>query len=206
MKRSFLFNILALAVVLSVGGMGCKHPNKGLTPIPGRTATPQNPQGNTPNLPPADPGLTTPDGKGISSTPIDINNQNALGDRGMYDGRPADREVLKAYTIHFDFDRATIKKDDLPKLEEVAKYLKGNAANDLAVEGHCDERGTEEYNRSLGERRALAAREHLMGLGIAANRVITKSFGEDKPAIEGHDEAAWSQNRRDEFIVLLPIK
>lgn len=204
MKRSFLFNVLALAVVLSVGGMGCKHTNKGLTPIPGRQATPSNPGGTVSPLPDGVPtGGNT--GPGVKSDGIDPNG-SVLPPREMIDGRSADREALKSYTIHFDFDRATIKKEDLPKLDEVAKYLNANADKDLVVEGNCDERGTEEYNRSLGERRALAAREHLISLGVAANRVITKSFGEDKPAVDGHDEAAWSQNRRAEFVVLLPMK
>jgi peptidoglycan-associated lipoprotein len=74
------------------------------------------------------------------------------------------------------------------------------------VEGNCDERGTEEYNRSLGERRALALRESLISLGIEATRVDTISYGEDKPVATGHDEAAWKQNRRGDFIQLTPPK
>ena len=72
------------------------------------------------------------------------------------------------------------------------------------VEGHCDERGTEEYNRSLGERRALALRELLVAAGVSADRVHTLSFGKDKPVETGHNEAAWSKNRRGEFILVLP--
>jgi peptidoglycan-associated lipoprotein len=74
------------------------------------------------------------------------------------------------------------------------------------VEGNCDERGTEEYNRSLGERRALAGREQLIGLGIDSGRVDTLSYGEDKPLSDGHNESAWKQNRRDDFILLTPPK
>ena len=74
----------------------------------------------------------------------------------------------------------------------------------VQVEGHCDERGTEEYNRALGERRALAAREALIGLGIASDRVDTISYGEDKPAVPGHNESAWSKNRRGAFVLLTP--
>jgi peptidoglycan-associated lipoprotein len=75
----------------------------------------------------------------------------------------------------------------------------------LRIEGHCDERGTEEYNRALGERRALAAREYLvLQKGLDASLVDTISYGEDRPADTGHNEAAWSKNRRDEFILLKP--
>ena len=84
----------------------------------------------------------------------------------------------------------------------VADYLKANSAKAVRVEGNCDERGTEEYNRSLGERRALAVREELIRLGIDPTRVDTISYGKDRPADPGHDEAAWSKNRRDDFIVL----
>jgi peptidoglycan-associated lipoprotein len=86
----------------------------------------------------------------------------------------------------------------------VANYFKQHSAEKLQIEGHCDERGTEEYNRALGERRALAIREYLVNLGVAADRVYTLSWGEDKPADTGHDEAAWGKNRRGEFILLKP--
>jgi len=86
----------------------------------------------------------------------------------------------------------------------VATYLKANTTAAVRIEGNCDERGTEEYNRSLGERPRLGAREGLAKLGIDANRVDTVSYGEEKPAVPGHNEAAYSKNRRDEFIVLTP--
>ena len=113
---------------------------------------------------------------------------------------------LKAETIYFDYDKEAIKASEQSKLEDVANYLKSHAEAALRVEGNCDERGTEEYNRALGERRALAAREYLVRLGIDAGRVDTISYGEDKPVNPGHNEAAWSKNRRDDFTVLLPPK
>ena len=82
--------------------------------------------------------------------------------------------------------------------------MKGNRATALRVEGHCDERGTEEYNRSLGERRALAVREELIRQGADPARVVTVSYGEDRPADAGHNEDAWKRNRRGTFILLTP--
>ena len=76
----------------------------------------------------------------------------------------------------------------------------------MRVEGNCDERGTAEYNRALGDRRAQVVREELNTLGIDPTRVDTISYGFDKPSVQGHDEAAWSKNRRDEFILLTPPK
>ena len=92
------------------------------------------------------------------------------------------------------------------KLTKFSNLILLGAALTLAtavlVEGNCDERGTEEYNRSLGERRALAGREYLIKLGIDADRVDTITYGEDRPADPGHNEAAWAKNRRDDFVVL----
>ena len=115
-----------------------------------------------------------------------------------------DRPALAAYTIHFAFDSAAIKSSEQLNLESVVAALKLDASTKLLIEGNCDERGTEEYNRSLGERRALAAREALAKHGIDPSRIRTISFGKDKPADTGHDEAAWSKNRRDDFILLHP--
>ena len=115
-----------------------------------------------------------------------------------------DRAALAAQTVYFDYDSSSIKPSEQSKLDAVVAALSADASAKLLVEGHCDERGTEEYNRSLGERRALAAREVLAARGLSPSRVATRSFGEDRPANPGHDESAWSQNRRDEFVLLHP--
>jgi peptidoglycan-associated lipoprotein len=125
---------------------------------------------------------------------------------GSHQGWPEDALALKSETVLFDFDSSVVKASEKLKVAAVAEYLKANAANAVRVEGNCDERGTEEYNRSLGERRALAVREELVRLGIDPTRVDTISYGKDKPADPGHDESAWKQNRRDDFIVLSPPK
>jgi peptidoglycan-associated lipoprotein len=113
-------------------------------------------------------------------------------------------EVLKEYSLHFGYDSSAIRSADKSKIASVADYLKSNPAAAVRVDGNCDERGTEEYNRSLGERRALAGREELIRLGIETSRVDTLSYGEDKPANTGHNESAWKENRRDDFVVLTP--
>ena len=114
------------------------------------------------------------------------------------------RAALAAHTVHFDFDSAVVKSGEKANVEAAAAYLKANPNVGLLIEGNCDERGTEEYNRSLGERRALAIRELVVASGVEADRVVTVSFGEDKPEASGHDEAAWAINRRGVFVVLLP--
>jgi len=101
--------------------------------------------------------------------------------------------------IYFDFDKSDVRPDAKPILEAIAMDLKANPAKYLLVEGHCDERGTNEYNLALGERRALSTREYLVSLGVGAEMIVTISYGEERPVELGHDEASWSQNRRAEF-------
>ncbi len=119
-------------------------------------------------------------------------------------GWSEDKDHFAVQTVHFAFDSSTVKSADKSKVAAVADYLKGNSQNAVRVEGNCDERGTEEYNRSLGERRALAVREELVHLGVTPDRVDTISYGEDKPVATGHNEDSWKQNRRADFILLTP--
>ncbi|MBI5385372.1 MAG: peptidoglycan-associated lipoprotein Pal [Verrucomicrobia bacterium] len=124
---------------------------------------------------------------------------------GSIEGRPKDREKFKAFTVYFDFDRSVIKSSEASKVDSVAGQFKNeNPACDLLIEGHCDERGTAEYNRALGERRALAIREYLIRAGVNGEKIHTVSFGKDQPVALGHDEASWAKNRRGEFILVLP--
>ncbi len=101
--------------------------------------------------------------------------------------------------VYFDYDSFALRPDALATLKQNAELLKQYPNVMVQIEGHCDERGTQEYNLALGERRALAVREFLMNLGISGNRLITISYGEEFPAVIGSNEAAWAQNRRAEF-------
>jgi len=103
--------------------------------------------------------------------------------------------------IYFDFDQASIRSDQTPKLEANADYLKHNPAEKIIIEGNCDERGTNEYNLALAERRALNAKTYLIELGVENYRIRTVSYGEERPLFTGQDEFSWSQNRRDDFIL-----
>lgn len=114
---------------------------------------------------------------------------------------PENKEVFQ--DIHFDFDRSDVKPVDRPILEGIAEYLKTNPDVFLLIEGHCDERGTNEYNIALGERRALSTREFLAGLGVEDQRMVTISLGEEDPFDPGHNEEAWAKNRRAHFKVAI---
>lgn len=103
--------------------------------------------------------------------------------------------------VYFGFDASALAQSELAKIEAVAQHLIQNADRVVIVEGNCDERGSNEYNLSLGELRAISIRDYLLRLGIVESRVQTKSYGEEKPAVTGSGEAAWSKNRRGEFAV-----
>jgi len=106
---------------------------------------------------------------------------------------------VKFSPVYFAFDSYVLPPSEVTKIEQVAQQLKSNAAHVVVVEGNCDDRGSNEYNMSLGENRALAVREYLVKLGISADRIQTRSYGEEKPAVAGTGEEVWRLNRRDEF-------
>jgi peptidoglycan-associated lipoprotein len=103
--------------------------------------------------------------------------------------------------IYFDFDKAQVRPGDAKILEANAAWLKANPGYLLLIEGHCDERGTNEYNLALGDRRAKATMEFLATQGVTMDRMSTISYGEERPTCTSHDEACWAKNRRGQFLV-----
>jgi peptidoglycan-associated lipoprotein len=109
----------------------------------------------------------------------------------------ADMKLVRV--IYFDYDKSNLRKDAQDALSSNAKFIQKYPAWKVSIEGHCDERGTAEYNLALGERRAMSAYRYLVSLGIPDKRLSTVSYGEERPVDPGHTEAAWSKNRRAEF-------
>ena len=101
--------------------------------------------------------------------------------------------------VYFGFDSTVVPQGELGKIDAVVQHLTEKTDRVVVVEGNCDERGSSEYNMSLGENRAIIIRNYLVQSGIAADRIQTRSYGEEKPAVEGHDESAWAKTRRGEF-------
>jgi peptidoglycan-associated lipoprotein len=193
MKATKFVNLIAVGLTLAFVSAGCKHKPVGVTTIPGRTGgTPQD-INNVPPIGDTKPVDQISDKSGIPA--------NAAGSHA---GWKQDAGALAAQTVYFAYDSSVIRSGEKSKIAAVADYLKSNSSAAVEVDGHCDERGTEEYNRALGERRALAIREDLVALGIEPGRVDTISFGKDKTLMEGHTEAAWSKNRCGIFVVLTP--
>jgi peptidoglycan-associated lipoprotein len=103
--------------------------------------------------------------------------------------------------VFFDTDRSELKPQARSTIEALAAWMNEHPGVALTIEGHCDERGTREYNLALGERRANAVRDYLVALGISGNRLGTISYGKERPAVPGSNESAWAQNRRGVFVV-----
>jgi peptidoglycan-associated lipoprotein len=182
---------------MSFATTGCKKKPTGITPLPAHSKSKVGGSGPyAENLGGAGLGNET----GVDST----TGAHSLAGLDEFDGMAMDRAALAAYTVHFAYDSSAVRGSEQGNVDAVASALSSESANKVLVEGHCDERGTEGYNMSLGERRALSLREALIAKGVSADRVRTISYGEAKPAVDGHDESAWAANRRGEFILLRP--
>ena len=197
MKLTRLTQVAILVLVLGIAATGCRKRPYDVSDIKNpplahvQDAEPQPPLQPLPTEPP------------ISATPQET-PLTPLNETDLHHNWIENPEIFKSFIVHFAYDSSAVRTSEKSKVSSVADYLKSNQRDAVRVEGHCDERGTEEYNRSLGERRALALREELIRLGIDSTRVDTLSYGEDRPVASGHDESAWRQNRRGEFILLSP--
>lgn len=192
MKAMKFTSLLVCAVALTFAATGCKKKPTPLTNLPvGQPAGGiKDPNAGVPI---GDLRDTPPEG-----VPLPKGFDNIEGEYHM------DREALALHTVHFDYDSAAIRNNERANTQAVADYMKSAGGKALLVEGHCDERGTDEYNRALGERRALSVREALIALGADGSRITTRTYGKDKKVAFGNDEASHAKNRRGEFVVLTP--
>ena len=147
-----------------------------------------------------------------TTAPAKIDTGEGMGQEESLESKPyadqSDSQILEGRTtgpmlpVYFDFDKSNIREDQKDRIAKNTEFLKDNTSVTIRIEGNCDERGTNEYNMALGERRATAGKKYLVNSGVAAARIGTISFGEEKPLNYGHDELSWSQNRRDDFVIL----
>ena len=180
MKRSHTshLRLFALAALMAWVLFGCSRSGRGDEALTGMDSAPR-------------PGVddpTTTDGTPVTQRP------------------PAGAATLieEMEIVYFDYDSDALKPQAIEALERNARWLRENPDVQVLIEGHCDERGTEEYNRALGERRALSVRDRVVELGVGADRIRTMSLGEDRPADPGFSEDAYQANRRGEFVLLKP--
>lgn len=189
MKSSKLVYLLAAGLAVTFTMTGCKSPQNAKR-IPGKPRPIARDEALAPPLELTNAEMVPP------PVPIEENDNLTNWVRNA--------SALADQTVYFDFDNARIKTSEKSKISAVAAYLQSNSRTAVEVQGNCDERGTEEYNRSLGERRALAVREGLVAAGIEPRRVTVISFGEDNPVDREHNAAAWKKNRRADFVLLTP--
>jgi peptidoglycan-associated lipoprotein len=170
-RRHAVVLLLALGMIAS----GCARK---ATETPPTTPTPPPSQPTEPTPPPTPPSDTT-----------------SVPEPG---GRITSSDLQPAF---FDYDSYALRDDARSALDRNARTLRDNSGTNITIEGHCDERGTVEYNQALGERRAQSAREYLVAAGIDGGRIQVISYGKERPFATGSDESAWSQNRRAHFVV-----
>ena len=208
MRVLMFLRIITVIALLSVIGVGCKTKGTtGLTKIPtGPKGTAGSGGANTGGGNPNSLGPGNPGGNGSN-----FNGTNVAGNNG---GNPVEplsipenyREQRNIFaSVHFDYDSAELRPGDRDLIVQVAQHLLQNPAHMLLVEGHCDERGTEEYNLSLGERRALSVAEELARMGVTVGRLGTQSFGEKVPLAESNAKESLAKNRRGEFVLFMPM-
>ena len=143
-------------------------------------------------------------GSGSSSSGSDVSSEGTITETtgsGIVSGSQEDLIVNVGDRVFFGYDSSDLDSDALELLQDQVAWLKQNSDVTVTIEGHCDERGTREYNLALGEKRAQSVKNYLIGLGINPDRVSTISYGKERPAVVGSNDGAWAQNRRSVTIV-----
>ncbi|MEE2776279.1 MAG: peptidoglycan-associated lipoprotein Pal [Acidobacteriota bacterium] len=187
MKSIWRFLYVAVAVGVLLVGVGCSgggEPEAPQADIPAPSAPPA-PNEPTDVTPPPRPTV-----EDATPNPLDAEIKEA-------DQHARDNGMIG--DVYFDFDKYELKEEARQRLAKNADFLKGNGAFVVTIEGHCDERGTNDYNIALGDRRANAAKDYLISLGVSAGRVRTVSYGEERPSCTDSNEGCWFRNRRGEF-------
>ena len=141
------------------------------------------------------------EGQDISSVEGDSEGSLSSATEGKFEDMYTRCTDVNFSPVYFGFDSTVVPQGEIGKIDDVAAHLNSHADRVVVVEGHCDERGSNEYNMSLGESRATILRNYLVQSGISADRIQTRSYGEEKPADFGAGESAWSKNRRGEFVI-----
>ncbi len=190
LRMSLLFVLLALFVI-----GGCA-PRKAVQQEAQKPEAPEVTQ-KTEEVKPGAEKITPPAPEVITEKPVTETPAVAKKETEV---KP-EVEKIEFSDIHFDFDKYDIRPDAKPALERLASWLKENPKARVLIEGHCDERGTNQYNLALGERRAAATKNYLMAQGISSSRIDTVTYGEERPLCREQTEGCWQLNRRAHFVV-----
>lgn len=197
MKKSRMIMSLCAAAFLGLLAAGCHSEPVDLGPVP-------PPKDGEPLAGIHGPGSIAYDefGNPIKGrgTPEWAEGAGNLPPRGSGDFEPVSIPGISFEPVYFEYDRSDLKPSEMDKLRKVAEFLNSRHELGLIIEGHCDDRGSEEYNRALGERRAISLRDQLVKLGVPDDHMKTISYGKDRPAVQGTSTEARSRNRRGETI------
>jgi len=177
---------IVLAVVIGLTAFGCAE-KKAVTPPPSQEMQPRQPQAMTEESKKTPERITEQQIAKVESKEIPAKMEEISG---MF------KDIL------FDYDKYDIRDEEKQTLKAVADYLRKNTSQKVLIEGHCDDRGTSEYNLGLGDKRAQSAKDYLVSLGVPSSRIDTISYGKEKPLCPEHTEDCWAKNRRDHFVVL----
>jgi peptidoglycan-associated lipoprotein len=181
-----LLSTIALTSAIAIAAAGChkKVPPQAPAPPPPPPAAPAPPPPPPPPPPPAPAPKPLTEEEIFARKSLDeLNAEHPLDD------------------VHFDFDKSDIRDDAKPVLQKDAEWMQKWGSTQVTIEGHCDERGSAEYNLALGERRASAVKDYLVSLGVPASRLVTVSKGEEQPLCTESTESCWAQNRRGHFVI-----
>ncbi len=182
MKFSSIIAVFAVAIAFAA--TGCKY-DKAAAGAAGAGAD--------------DASATGSDIIGTSAIDVEEGDIDAASVSGNFEDMYTKCTDVSFAPVYFGFDSTVVPQSELSKIDAVVDHLSSRSDRVVVVEGHCDERGSNEYNLALGENRSTIIRNYMVQGGISADRIQTRSYGEEKPAAEGHDESAWSVNRRGEF-------
>jgi peptidoglycan-associated lipoprotein len=194
MMKQF-FSLCVVATVLFLQGCGPKQ-----APVPLSERVGPNKTGVTGEQSPAGVGIQPEKGKGGTITEEELRPKSeSEGKKGAAAETAANALPSQLRDIYFEFDSYAIRSEDITTLKDIAAWLSAKPNAKITVEGHCDERGTIDYNLALGQKRAEAAKDYLVKLGVSDKRLKTISYGKEAPLDPGHGEEAWQKNRRVHF-------
>jgi peptidoglycan-associated lipoprotein len=198
--RGSFFVVTSLVVLAAIGSGCAKRPatTQAAAPAPTGTASTMAPSSSQPggSSTPSGPSTAQPGG-GATATPTPAPAPAPTARPAVKGFEP----VPELQDVYFEFDKYDIRQADTRILDANAAWLKSNPSQLVLIEGHADERGTNEYNLALGERRAKSTMNYLVSQGVQANRITIISYGEERPTCQEHTEACWAKNRRSHFLV-----
>jgi len=198
--KGFLSGLVLIALIAVPA---CRHKTTPVKPVPqpdtAATMVPPVPT-TVPQPAQTQPPAIKPNEDFVTETAPRVTSEELSGNIEEANRQAQLRGFIK--DAYFGYDEAALGADAQAALTDSANWLKRNAGFNLLIEGHCDERGTEQYNLALGDRRANQAKQFLMTLGVDAARIRTVSYGEERPFDPGHDESAWAKNRRAHLVLV----